>query len=558
VTPARRAICQPGRRRPAHGRPTAHWTREGAGSFLGRCWDSLGKLLISAGSCGGGVLANPSECAAILPGPAQSAVSGIRADGIGAKLRYSFENYVLDDTRHELRRGDEIVPIEGRVFDLLTYLIRNRERVVSQEDMRLAVWDGRIVSISTISSSMNAVRTAIGDSGDAQRFIRTVPRKGFRFVAHVIEEQAPTKQATSPIASSAESQPIAGRSAPAGQEPASSPAAQMPAVGQPPQPDSSLDPTEKSAPAVTARARTIRAALIFAAGAAAGVLAATLLIHLWPVADASRTAASSRPTKKFDASVVPLVDDDSRLVLTNYPSRPDYKALAIGGGGQLHVADGAKTAENAQEVALQGCFAKFQRPCKVYAIGADIVWPEQAIPLPAPRDLRTEPLGAPLDPDAIPLISAEGRKTIADRSRAKNVSKALALSTGRYFLQQSATSKEAIRVAVERCSFLYERPCLILAVDGFLTVQIPRTRRVTRTFLPSTETEIPEVDRERIARTYQGREWRAIARGHTGRWHAIADAPSEEAATDSALKSCAQTDHGCRLYAIGNFRVVDE
>jgi DNA-binding winged helix-turn-helix (wHTH) protein len=440
-----------------------------------------------------------------------------------------FEDYVLDDTRHELWRGDEIVPVEARVFDLLTYLIRNRERVVSQEDMRLAVWDGRIVSISTISSSMNAVRTAIGDSGDAQRFIRTVPRKGFRFVAPVIEEQSPGKSATSPIASGDESRP-----------------------------DSSLDPTDKPAPVVTTRATTVRAALTFAAGAAAGVVAATLLFHLWPVSDASRTAPSVRPTKKFDASVVPLVDDDTRLVLTNYATRPDHKALAIGGGGQLHVADGAKTAENAQEVALQGCFAKFRRPCKVYATGADIVWPEQSIPLPAPRDLRTEPLGTPLDPGAIPLISAENRRTIADRSQAKNVSMALALSTGRYLLHQSATSKEAIRVAVERCSFLYERPCLILAVDGFLTVQIPRTRRVTRTFLPSTETEIPDVDRERIAGTYQGREWRAIARGDTGRWHAIADAPSEEAAIDTALKSCAQADHGCRLYAIGNFRVVDE
>ena len=99
-------------------------------------------------------------------------------------MRFLFEDYVLDEARHELWRGGEIVPVEARVFELLTYLIRNRERMVSQEDLRMAVWDGRIVSISTISSSLNAARTAIGDSGDDQRFIRTVPRKGFRFVAH--------------------------------------------------------------------------------------------------------------------------------------------------------------------------------------------------------------------------------------------------------------------------------------------------------------------------------------------------------------------------------------
>ena len=105
---------------------------------------------------------------------------------------------------------------------------------------------------------------------------------------------------------------------------------------------------------------------------------------------------------------------------------------------------------------------------------------------------------------------------------------------------------------------MFGRPCLILAVDGFLTIQIPKTRRVTRTFLPSTDPEIADADRERIASIYQGREWRALARGETGSWHAIADAPSEEAAIEAALKACAQADSGCRLHAIGNFGVADE
>ena len=93
-------------------------------------------------------------------------------------MRFLFDDYVLDEARHELRRGGEIVPIEARVFDLLAYLIRNRERVVSQEDLRMAVWEGRVVSISTISSSLNAVRGAIGDSGDDQRLIRTDAAQG--------------------------------------------------------------------------------------------------------------------------------------------------------------------------------------------------------------------------------------------------------------------------------------------------------------------------------------------------------------------------------------------
>ena len=105
---------------------------------------------------------------------------------------------------------------------------------------------------------------------------------------------------------------------------------------------------------------------------------------------------------------------------------------------------------------------------------------------------------------------------------------------------------------------MFGRPCLILAVDGFLTIQISKTRRVTRTFLPSTDPEIADADRERIAKIYQGREWRAMARGETGSWHAIAGGLSEEAAIEDAFKACAQADSGCRLYAIGNFVVADE
>jgi DNA-binding winged helix-turn-helix (wHTH) protein len=465
---------------------------------------------------------------------------------MGAKLRFLFDDYVLDDARLELRRGVQIVPVEARVFDLLTYLIRNRERVVSQEDMRMAVWEGRIVSISTISSSMNAVRTAIGDSGNDQRFIRTVPRKGFRFVAPVTEEQTETGQ--TPIASNAEAQP------PGDSPPTASSGAAGNGTGDGLPAALAEESADLPATPFVTRRRVIRTGFVFVTGAAAGALAATLYFLPAP----SRTAPQLLSIRKFDASTVPLVDDDTRLVLANYPSRPGHKALAIGGGGQFHVADGAQTAEKAQEAASQGCLAKMQRPCRVYAAGMDIVWSEQSIPLPVPRDVRTEPLGIPLDPHTVPLLPDEERRVIADRIRTKHMSQALALSTGRYLGQHSPTRREAVRIAVERCSFQYGRPCLILAVDGDLTIQIPRTRRVLRTLLPSTDPEIPDADKERIARIYQGREWRALARGETGNWHAIADAPSEEAAIEAALKACEKADSGCRLFAIGNFRVADE
>nr|WP_206078734.1 winged helix-turn-helix domain-containing protein [Mesorhizobium camelthorni] len=96
-----------------------------------------------------------------------------------------FGNYVLDPERRELTLRAEVVAVGPQVFDLLLHLVRNRDRVVSKDDLLKAVWGGRIVSESTITSHINAVRKAIGDSGEEQRLVRTVARKGFRFVGEI-------------------------------------------------------------------------------------------------------------------------------------------------------------------------------------------------------------------------------------------------------------------------------------------------------------------------------------------------------------------------------------
>jgi DNA-binding winged helix-turn-helix (wHTH) protein/pimeloyl-ACP methyl ester carboxylesterase len=103
-------------------------------------------------------------------------------------LIYFFENHSLDTDRRELRRGARIIAIGPQVFDVLEYLIRNRGRVVSNDDLVEGIWKGRIVSESTLSSRITAARQAIGDSGDRQNFIRTLPRKGYRFIAQVQEK----------------------------------------------------------------------------------------------------------------------------------------------------------------------------------------------------------------------------------------------------------------------------------------------------------------------------------------------------------------------------------
>jgi len=102
---------------------------------------------------------------------------------------YVFEDCSLDPDRRELRRAANFVAVEPQVFDVLVHLIRHRDRVVSRDDLLAAVWGGRIVSESTLSSRINSARSAIGDSGDQQRFIRTIARKGFRFVGEVREKQ---------------------------------------------------------------------------------------------------------------------------------------------------------------------------------------------------------------------------------------------------------------------------------------------------------------------------------------------------------------------------------
>jgi TolB-like protein len=102
-------------------------------------------------------------------------------------VKLGFDNYALDTTLRELRRGGELVAMQPQVFDLLVHLLKHRDHVVSRDDLIALVWRGRIVSDSTLDSRINAARNAIGDNGKAQRLIRTIPRKGLRFIGAVDE-----------------------------------------------------------------------------------------------------------------------------------------------------------------------------------------------------------------------------------------------------------------------------------------------------------------------------------------------------------------------------------
>ncbi len=104
---------------------------------------------------------------------------------------FLFEGHSLDVEQRELKRGSEQVALEPQVFDLLAYLVKNRDRVLTKDDLIAAIWGGRIVSESTLTSRINSARKAVGDTGKEQRFIRTYARKGIRFIGEVQEATGP-------------------------------------------------------------------------------------------------------------------------------------------------------------------------------------------------------------------------------------------------------------------------------------------------------------------------------------------------------------------------------
>jgi len=99
---------------------------------------------------------------------------------------YRFDQFELDTEKVELRGDGGVIALEPQVFALLLFLVENRERVVSKDEIVEKIWDGRSVSDSAVSSRIKSARQALGDDGVSQRFIRTAHRVGFRFVADVV------------------------------------------------------------------------------------------------------------------------------------------------------------------------------------------------------------------------------------------------------------------------------------------------------------------------------------------------------------------------------------
>jgi pimeloyl-ACP methyl ester carboxylesterase/DNA-binding winged helix-turn-helix (wHTH) protein len=115
---------------------------------------------------------------------------------------WRFDDFVLDTARYELRRGDEVIKVEPQVFDVMTQLVGNHERVVSKEELFDSVWGGRFVGEAALTSRIKAARRALADDGESQRYIRTVRGRGYQFVgavaADAAESAAPPEPAPPP------------------------------------------------------------------------------------------------------------------------------------------------------------------------------------------------------------------------------------------------------------------------------------------------------------------------------------------------------------------------
>jgi len=115
-------------------------------------------------------------------------------------VQFSFADHTLDTDRRELRRGTDAIAVEPQVLDLLICLVENRNRVVTKNDLIASVWNGRVVSEATLSSRIYAARKALGDTGQRQRLIRTIQRKGIRFVGDVRAHSEEATAAPGPVA----------------------------------------------------------------------------------------------------------------------------------------------------------------------------------------------------------------------------------------------------------------------------------------------------------------------------------------------------------------------
>jgi DNA-binding winged helix-turn-helix (wHTH) protein/class 3 adenylate cyclase len=144
-------------------------------------------------------------------------------------MRYLFGDCALDTHRCELRRTGTLIKLRPKVFDVLTYLIAHRDRVITRQELLEHLWPQQFVGEATLNSCIMEARQAVGDTGQVQRLIQTLHGRGYRFVGAVEEasDSLPAEATHAPLAFSRASMPenlgqavvhrlVLGREAPTG------------------------------------------------------------------------------------------------------------------------------------------------------------------------------------------------------------------------------------------------------------------------------------------------------------------------------------------------------
>jgi DNA-binding winged helix-turn-helix (wHTH) protein len=475
----------------------------------------------------------------------------------------AFDEFRLNVSARELLRigGDgSIAPISlgSRAADLLLLFLQRPGELVTKDEIMDVVWPNAVVEESNLTVQVSTLRRVLDSGRSGASSIQTVPGRGYRFTLRVTETDGAARNP--PIS-------VSGALRPERAEPSPELESALPEITLATLGSKSVLPLSGMRPPASWRP--------IAVGVGVAICAAFVIVLCVGIftdrfftnkardpADVKRVERSARNT--FDTTNIPLITDDTRQALAGFGNLPDAKAIAISSDG-WGVSSSASTLAAAKEEALQRCatLAKLASatpaPCALFAAGSEIVWPAEKLPLPWPADVHAEPLDILFVAADVPTIPGRRRPIIDRKYTAAANHKALAIGQERFYSMVARTSQaEAVRLAVERCVEFVQAPCLLVAVDGFFTVRLPKLRQVTRLFTLAGETAIPEAERQRIATIYQRSDWRALARGGGGTWHAVAGATSEAAAIEQAMKLCAAGDQDCRIYAIGNFRVADE
>jgi DNA-binding winged helix-turn-helix (wHTH) protein len=455
--------------------------------------------------------------------------------GEAATVLFSFDNYVLDANRRELRARDSLVPVEPQVFDLLEYLIRNRERVVSRDELIASVWGGRIVSESALNTRINAARSAIGDSGAEQRLIKTLPRKGVRFTGTVQMQQQVAGPAQSDIAAGLKLQTI------------------------------------------LQQVRAIPAQFAVAAGVGALALIYLAVTTIGVPSDSATTTSAAMTAGLTDAAravqkagdvlvpqTVPFIPDSQRAAISmDYVAAPGHKALATS-VLRAGFVTGQKDDETAKAAALDACQQATDpinagAKCDLYAVGNIVVSTHARPPMPPePWMVRDPTVETPFAIKDVPLIT-DGSRAYLDTLISKGKPWALALGQLRnwsVFYGQS-NSAEAMRRSLEMCGAHAGLSCTIVAVDDVFVVPLPTTMRAIGFFHPRSSIVVASDAREELTRRIKeaASGWTVVAVGISGRPGLALHAANEHAGIDSAIADCAKLDHDCHVIAIGPFTV---